>query len=163
MLDYTEIWLLSAVSVNIKVDKHWQIKHSAFIKNVALFQEFSYIWPKRCVGYHTVEKQTWAVCLSSLDVYFLISKSIYSTCRKQAIEYALYNYPGVRKEKHEEPIPSCNSYTCRRIENNVFDSIFQASVRPADCLSSNLQNSHHNALHITTSAEKLGRNPIIIT
>lgn len=35
MLDYIECWLLSAVSLSIKEDKHWQIKHCAFIKNVA--------------------------------------------------------------------------------------------------------------------------------
>lgn len=35
MLDYTESWLLLAVSLNIKEDKHWQIKHCSFIKNVA--------------------------------------------------------------------------------------------------------------------------------
>ncbi len=37
MLNYIEIWLLAAVPLNIKDDKHWQIKHCAFIKNVATF------------------------------------------------------------------------------------------------------------------------------
>lgn len=38
-----------------------------------------------------------------------------------------------------------------------------AKVRPTDCLSSDLQHRHHSEPHITTSAEKLWRNPIIIT
>lgn len=35
MLDYTESWLLSVVPLRMKENTHLQIKHYAFIKNVA--------------------------------------------------------------------------------------------------------------------------------